>query len=167
MHIRSEAVMDHEAIRAIHIAAFADHPFSKQTEHRIVDGLREADALTVSLVAEQNGQVVGHVAFSPAFVNGESCAMYALGPIGVLPPFQRQGIGSRLVEAGLAALRGLDASACVLVGDPAYYSRFGFRSDPALTMEGIPQEVVLCLLLAAAPPAGSMTHHEAFSIGLH
>lgn len=167
MRIRFESVADHEAFRAIHIAAFANHPFSNQTEHSIVEGLREADALTVSLVAELNGQVVGHIAFSPALVDGEPCAVYALGPVGVLPPFQRRGIGTRLVESGLVALGGLDASACVLVGDPAYYGRFGFRSESALSMEGVPPEVFLCLPVAGPMPRGRVTHHKAFSVGAH
>jgi putative acetyltransferase len=165
MIIRPETSGDHEAIRQILIAAFADHPFSHQTEHLIVEGLRADDALTVSLVAEVNGKVVGHIAFSSVKIGGNDCGWLALGPVAVSPSHQRQGIGQALVNEGLKTIRNMDAQGCILVGEPAFYNRFGFRHDPALRMEGVPPEVLLCLPMSDEMLEGAVTHHPAFSIG--
>jgi putative acetyltransferase len=162
--VRFESTQDHEAIRQIHIAAFANHPYSHQTDHLIVDALRAAGALTASMVAEVAGEVVGHIAYSPVVIGGRHGSWFVLGPVGVLPARQRQGIGSRLVVEGLNRLRKLEAQGCVLVGDPAYYTRFGFRNDPRLTMEGVPPEVILCLPLSGEVPRGEVEHHAAFFV---
>ncbi len=166
MLIRREKPDDRASIRNILIAAFADHPYSHQTEHLIVEELRAAGALTLSLVAEVDGQVVGQIAFSPVWIDGQDCGWLALGPVAVLPAFQRKGIGQGLVNEGLKVLRERGAPGCVLVGDPAFYRRFGFRNNPALCFEGIPQEFFMCLPLADQVPRGSVTHHAAFSAGL-
>jgi putative acetyltransferase len=113
MEIRSENSRDHDAITAILIEAFADHPYSHQTEHLIVDALRRAKALSVSLVAETDKQVVGHIAFSPVTIDGEDCRWFALGPVAVARRLQRRGIGRQLIEAGLNALRSLVVSRSV------------------------------------------------------
>jgi putative acetyltransferase len=162
--IRPETPGDHDAITAVLIEAFADHPYSHQTEHLIVEELRRSKALIVSLVAEIDAQVVGHIAFSPVAINDAECQWFALGPIGVARRFQRRGIGGQLIKAGLDALRSLGAEGCVLVGDPAYYLRFGFRQDPALTMEGVPPENLMALPLGEHRPQGRVTHHPAFSV---
>jgi putative acetyltransferase len=166
MTIRPESANDYDAIRAILIAAFANHPYSHQTEHLIVEALRADNAMTVALVAEIDGKVVGHIAFSPAKIGGKECNWFTLGPIAVLPDLQRQGIGTSLVNEGLRTIRGLGAEGCVLVGDPAYYKRFGFRSDPALTMEGIPAENLMCLPIVEPVPRGEVSHHPAFWTGM-
>jgi putative acetyltransferase len=163
MLIRPESTGDYDAIRSILIAAFANHPYSHQTEHLIVEALRAAGTLTVALVAEVDGKVVGHIAFSPVWIDGADCNWLALGPIAVLPVVQRQGIGTRLVEEGLAAIRRIGAQGCVLVGDPAFYARFGFRHDPVLTMEGVPPQYLLCLPLADGVPSGAVSHDPAFA----
>jgi len=165
MIIRPETTSDHDAIRQILIAAFADHPFSHQTEHLIVEGLRADNALTVSLVAEVDGNVVGQIAFSSVKIGGKDHGWLALGPVAVLPPHQRRGVGQALVNEGLKAIRVLRAHGCVLVGEPAFYTRFGFRHDPALRMEGVPPEVLLCLPMCDEMPEGAVTHHPAFSVG--
>ena len=165
MIIRPETPADHDSIRDILIAAFANHPFSHQTEHLIVDGLRADDALTVSLVAEVDGQVVGQIAFSPVTIGGKDCGWLALGPVAVSPSRQRQGIGQALVNEGLKTIRNMGAQGCVLVGDPAFYRRFGFENNSALRMEGVPPEVLMCLPMADDVPEGDVTHHPAFSIG--
>ncbi len=82
----------------------------------------------------------------------------------MLPEFQRRGIGMGLVEAGLEAIRGLGARGCVLVGDPHFYERFGFRSNPALTREHVPPENLLCLPMAEPIPHGPVSHHPAFFV---
>ena len=162
---RPETPSDHGSIREILISAFADHPHSHQTEHLIVEALRADDALSVSLVAEVDGDVVGQIAFSPVTIGGNDCGWLALGPVAVSPSHQRRGIGQALVNEGLEAIRTLGAQGCVLVGEPAFYNRFGFRHDPALRMEGVPPEVLLCLPMCDGMPEGTVTHHPAFSVG--
>ena len=165
MIIRSETPRDLDAIRAVNIAAFAQHPFSQQTEHLIVEALRAADALEVSLVAEIDGEVVGHIAFSAAGIGGTSSGWFLLGPVAVLPDHQGKGIGRALVETGLDALRCRGACGCVLVGDPAFYRRFGFRQQPGITWVGVPDENVLCLSMSGDAPVGAVSYHPAFSAG--
>jgi putative acetyltransferase len=162
MRVRPETPDDYHVIRTILVAAFADHPYSHQTEHLIVEALRAGNALTVGLVAEVDGSVVGHIAFSPVKIGGVDCGWFALGPIAVSPGSQRQGVGKGLIAEGLSAIRGLGAQGCVLVGDPAYYHRFGFRHDPALAMEGVPPQYLLCLPMAQPMPQGHVSHHPAF-----
>ncbi|MGA9761324.1 MAG: N-acetyltransferase [Gaiellaceae bacterium] len=161
--IRPETPSDVDAIREINVAAFLDHPFSHQTEHLIVDALRVSGALDVSLVALAGGRPVGHVAFSKAGV-GASDGWFLLGPVAVLPDLQGRGIGSSLVRAGLEQLRSRRARGCVLVGDPGFYRRFGFRTVPGLTYEGVPDEYVLCLPFGTDAPRGSIHAHDAFSV---
>jgi putative acetyltransferase len=162
--IRPEATTDLDAIRAINVAAFAEHPFSEQTEHLIVDALRAAGALEVSLIAVAGGRIVGHVAFSRATVGGEH-GWFLLGPVAVMPGLQRRGIGSALVRAGLDEIRTRAALGCVLVGDASFYGRFGFRSYPQLTYDAVPQVHVLGLPFGTAAPSGAIHAHEAFKTG--
>jgi putative acetyltransferase len=121
MNIRSETPADYEAIMQVTYEAFKGKPYSDETEHLIILRLREAGALALSLVAEMDGQIVGHVAFSIVLINGEDIGWYGLGPISVAPAHQKQGIGSALVKEGLAKIRELGAKGCVLEGSPAYY----------------------------------------------
>ena len=164
MLIRPEKDVDLSAIRNIHIAAFANHPYSHQTEHLIVDALRDAGALSVSLVAEIDGDVVGHIAFSPAWIGGRDCNWYVLGPVGVLPELQGRGVGRGLIERGVEALRDRGAKGCVLVGNPVFYRRFGFRNIPELILEGVPAENFMCLPMAEEIPRGIVTHHSVFGV---
>lgn len=163
-HIRPETPADLEAIRRINVAAFADHPYSRQTEHLIVDALRAAGALEVSLVAVRDDRPVVHIAFSRATVGDAAGGWFMLGPVAVLPEFQGAGIGSALVVAGLAELRARGGMGCVLVGDPAFYERLGFSNFPDLSHEGVPHRNVLGLALAGAAPSGAIHAHEAFLI---
>jgi putative acetyltransferase len=161
--IRPESPAEVDAIREINVAAFLVHPFSHQTEHLIVDALRASGALEVSLVAHLGERAVGHIAFSKAKV-GSSEGHYLLGPVAVLPEYQGAGIGSALVSTGLEELRSRGADGCVLVGDPGFYERFGFRSLPQLTYEGVPGEYVLGLSFDKDSPVGAIHANEAFSI---
>lgn len=160
--LRDEAPGDVEAIAAVTRAAFEHHPHSRQTEAFIVAALRRAGALTLSLVAEVDGRVVGHVAFSPVRVSDGSAGWYGLGPVSVAPELQRQGIGSALIRQGLQRLRALGAQGCALVGEPGYYARFGFRADPALQLPGVPAEYFMSLPLGAARAGGTVSFHPAF-----
>ena len=164
MQIRPETEADHSSIRKIHIAAFANHPHSKQPEHLIVEALRAAKALSLSLVAEVKGDVVGHLAFSPVWIEEQDCGWFILGPVGVLPEFQRQGTGQGLIRAGLQTLRERGAGGCVLLGAPAYYCRFGFRRIPELILEGVPQENFLSLPMTERIPRGKVSYHSAFFV---
>jgi len=117
--VRDETPHDFTAIREINLAAFRDHPFSQQTEHLIVEALRGAGALELSLVAEVDGVVVGHIAFSSARIGDAPSGWFLLGPVAVTPQHQGRGVGRALIEAGLEALRRRGAGGFVLVGDPA------------------------------------------------
>ena len=161
--IRSEQAGDNEAITQVtydaFLGKFSDHP----TEHLIVNALREADMLTLSLVAEIDGNVVGHVAFSPVTINETFMDWYGLGPISVAPAFQKQGIGSKMIVDGLAKLRDLGAKGCVLEGSPAYYSRFGFKPKAGLTYHAAPAlEFFMALPFYDDIPTGQVEFHKAF-----
>jgi putative acetyltransferase len=163
MIIRTERESDFEPIAAITKAAFATEPHSQQTEQFIIAALRAAGALCVSLVAEEDSRIVGHVAFSRVEISDGTPDWYGLGPVSVTPELQRRGIGSALIRAGLAALQNLGARGCALVGDPAYYRRFGFRQGVALTLDGVPPENFLILPLVDGPEArGRVVFHDAF-----
>lgn len=162
--VRPETSSDINAIREVNRAAFEHHRFSQQTEHLIVDALRDDGALALSLVAVVDGHVVGHVAFSRACVGDDSAGWYLLGPLAVLPANQRAGVGSALVEAGLAGIGTLGALGCVLVGDASYYGQFGFSALPGLAYGGVPDEHVLGLALGERLPAGAIRAHEAFLV---
>src|SRR5512140_1919532 len=145
MIIRNEMESDINVISDVTRAAFENHPISKHTEQFIINALREANALTISLVAEIDGQVVGHIAFSPVTISDGATGWYGLGPVSVLPEYQKKGIGKSLISEGLSLLRKLGGQGCVLVGHPDYYKRFGFRNFPDLVCEGVPQEVFFAL----------------------
>ncbi|MCB0221649.1 MAG: N-acetyltransferase [Chrysiogenetes bacterium] len=162
MIIRKETASDIDAITEVTLAAFKTLEVSNQTEHFIVKALRAAGALTISLVAEINGRVVGHVAFSPIDISDGTTGWYGLGPVSVLPELHKQGIGKALINEGLALLKAKGAQGCALVGDPNYYERFGFKNDPGLSYEGVPPEFFLVLPFAAEIPEGTVIFHEAF-----
>ncbi len=163
MIIRPETPNDYEAITQVTLAAFGEKSYSAQTEHLIVKGLREAGALSLSLVAEADEHIVGHIAFSIVTINGENHGWYGLGPISVQPVLQKQGIGSKLIQEGLAQIRAMDAKGCVLEGDPNYYSRFGFKSYPQLIYEGAPApQYFMVLPFYDEVPTGKVEYHPAF-----
>lgn len=161
--IRPENLGDVEAISGITELAFRSHPYSNHTEPFIIDELRRSGGLSLSLVAEMDQQVVGHIAFSPVEISDGSRNWYTLGPVSVTPELQRQGIGQALVKTGLAELRTRGAEGCVLVGEPGFYGRFGFRNRPECTLDGVPQEFFLSLTLGKHSPTGKVKHHAAFS----
>jgi putative acetyltransferase len=162
MIIRKETASDIEAISQVTIAAFRTLAISNQTEHFIINALRAAGALTISLVAEIDGRIVGHIAFSPVIISDGAKDWYGLGPVSVLPEHQKQGIGKSLVIHGLDLLKEMGGQGCALVGDPNYYVRFGFRNYPQLIHEGIPQEVFLALPFSEKIPQGIVKFHEGF-----
>lgn len=160
--IRPERRDDVEAIERVTREAFASHPHSNRTEQFIVAALRKAGALTLALVAEREGVVVGHVALSPVTISDGSTGWYGLGPLSVTPVLQGRGIGSALVRRGLEQARALGANGCVLVGEPEYYARFGFAHDPGLGLAGVPPQYFLALRLRPCTASGDVRFHDAF-----
>ncbi len=168
IYVRHERAEDADAVRAVVHAAFLNHPMhapgAPPHEPALVDALRAAGALTLSLVAEDgDGRIVGHIAFSPVTVNGKDAGWHGVGPVAAHPSCQGRGIGSALINQGLGELRGLGAGGAVLVGAPEYYRRFGFRPDPALILEGVPPEYFLALSLEGGSPVGAVRFHPAFA----
>jgi putative acetyltransferase len=162
--IRPESPGDVATIYALTAAAFLNAPHTSHTEHLIVDALRAAGKLTLSLVDERKGAPVGHVAVSPVVVSDGSQGWFGLGPISVLPGYQGLGVGSGLMRSALQHLRELDAAGCVLVGEPAFYGRFGFRPEPGLVLPGVPAEYFQAIAFGATVPHGEVTYHEAFDV---
>lgn len=162
INIRSETKNDIEAITEVTIAAFKTLEISNQTEQFIIEALRAADALTISLVAEVDGRVIGHIAFSPVTISDGTQGWYGLGPVSVLPEYQRQGVGKALIQEGLSRLKGMHARGCCLVGHPEYYKKFGFENIPGLIHEGVPPEVFFALSFDGTLPQGIVTFHEGF-----
>jgi predicted N-acetyltransferase YhbS len=160
--LRPESPSDATAIEAVTVATFRDAPHAAHTEQYIVAALRRERALTMSLVAELAGEVVGHVAVSPIVLSDGSPGWFGLGPISVLPEHQGRGIGSRLMLEALQRPRARGAAGCVLVGDPRFYTRFGFRAEPSLTCPGVPAEVFLALAFGSALPRAEVRFHAAF-----
>lgn len=126
--IRPERAEDWQAIRAVNVAAFAT-----PDEARLVEQLRRDGDLVLSLVAERGGAIIGHVAFSRVRVEDSTRSHdgVALAPVAVTPSRQRQSVGTSLITRGLALLAEQDESMVFVLGDPAYYRRFGFDADAA------------------------------------
>jgi len=160
--IRSEADADVNAIAEVTVAAFKTLEISNHTEQFIIEALRAAGALTLSLVAEVDGRVVGHIAFSPVAISDGTKNWYGLGPVSVLPEYQRRGIGKALIQEGLSRLKDMNAQGCCLVGHPDYYRKFGFKNMPGLVHEGVPQEVFFALSFDGHTPHGTVTFHDGF-----
>ena len=160
--IRNETQSDVCAITEVTIAAFKTLEISNHTEQFIIEAIRAAKALTVSLVAEMDGRVIGHIAFSPVTISDGTSNWYGLGPVSVLPVYQRQGIGKALIQEGLSRLKGMNAQGCCLVGHPDYYRKFGFTNMSGLVHAGVPQEVFFALPFDGHTPQGNVAFHEGF-----
>ena len=160
--IRPEKPADHAQVGVVTSAAFAEVEHSDGSEVRIVEKLRADGDLTLSLVAEDAERIVGHVAVSPVTISDGSKGWYGLGPISVLPSHQREGVGLRLMQRAIADMREMGAKGIVLLGEPAYYRRFGFEHDPGLTYPGPPAEYFQRLVFDGAPPSGTVTYAPAF-----
>jgi putative acetyltransferase len=160
--IRNEIDADVDAITEVTVAAFKTLEISNHTEQFIVEALRANNALTVSLIAEVDGHVVGHVAFSPVTISDGTQNWYGLGPVSVLPEHQRKGIGKSLILEGISRLKGLNAKGCCLVGHPDYYRKLGFKNVSGLVHEGVPQEVFLAMSFDGQIPQGTVNFHDGF-----
>jgi putative acetyltransferase len=160
--IRNETHNDVCAITEVTIAAFKTLEISNHTEQFIIEALRAAKSLMVSLVAEMDGRVIGHIAFSPVTISDGTPNWYGLGPVSVLPAYQRQGIGNALIQEGLSRLKNINAEGCCLVGHPDYYKKLGFTNMSGLVHEGVPQEVFFALSFDGQTPQGNVAFHEGF-----
>ena len=160
--IRNERPGDIASIAYVTEEAFKTLEISNHTEQFIINALRSAEALTISLVAEMDGNVIGHIAFSPVTMSDGTSDWYGLGPVSVLPDYQSQGVGKALIEEGLSRLNDINAKGCCLVGHPEYYKKFGFKNVTELVHEGVPQEVFFALSFDGNIPRGEVTFHDAF-----
>ncbi|WHI46915.1 GNAT family N-acetyltransferase [Microbulbifer sp. JMSA004] len=161
--IRNESSRDIELIHRVIELAFREAPYTDHTEQFIVRALRRAGALFLSQVAELDGEILGHLAISPVNISDDSTSWYGLGPISVLPAHQGEGVGSKLVEKALADLKEQGAAGCVVLGDPNYYGRFGFKVVEGLVLPGVPAEYFQALSFNRNFPQGEVAYHEAFS----
>jgi putative acetyltransferase len=144
IEVREEGPGDVAAIRELNQRAFG-----QDQEGNIVDALRSSGAALLSLVATLNGRVVGHIMYSPLSVGGGVTGA-ALGPMAVLPEYQRQGIGSKLVEAGNRKLKDAGCPFIIVVGHADYYPRFGFRPASTYGIKcewEVPDDVFMVLVL--------------------
>ncbi|MBX2833118.1 MAG: N-acetyltransferase [Rhodospirillales bacterium] len=164
MLIREETAEDFAAINDLLASAFETAPHSQQTEHLIVDSLRKRGKLSLSLIAEEAGELVGCIAFSPVTIDGKACKWFGLGPVAVTPDRQGMGIGSELVQSGMRHLRADDARGCVVLGEPDYYGRFGFAPLPDLKLEGVADQYFMARPLVDEIPAGTVDYDLAFDI---
>ncbi|HTY94998.1 MAG TPA: N-acetyltransferase [Steroidobacteraceae bacterium] len=162
VRIRVETPADVQEIAAVTTDAFLNAPHTSHTEQYIVNALRTAGKLALSLVAEKVDTLIGHLAISPVSISDGTTDWYGLGPVSVLSGYQRRGIGSGLIHESLRILRDRGASGCVVLGEPEYYGRFGFRAQADLVLRGVPPEYFLVLSFAESKPRGAVTYHEAF-----
>lgn len=163
MQIRPERPGDEEAISLLTTAAFLTAEHSDGTEAQIVEQLRKARALLLSLVAEGETGISGHIAFSPVVIGGAGQGWVGLGPVSVAPAHQRGGIGGALTRDGLARMQAAGHGGCVVLGDPGYYARFGFAVTPGITYPGVPPEYFMALRFDGPLPQGEVAYHPAFT----
>jgi putative acetyltransferase len=162
--IRAERAGDRREVSDLITRAFASAPHASGTEAQIVERLRADGALAAAYVALDGVRVVGYAAFSAVRIDGTDRGWFGLGPVGVLPERQGKGTGGALIERGLAHLRADGAGGCVVLGDPAYYRRFGFEHDPALAYPGAPPIYFQRLVFAGEPPSGVVSYAPAFDV---
>ncbi|WP_092687145.1 GNAT family N-acetyltransferase [Acinetobacter kyonggiensis] len=161
--IRNESLADHAAISHVIEQAFNDQQYSSHTEQFIVHALRDAQQLTIVLVAVLNQEIVGHIAISPVSISSAVEGWFGLGPIAVSPKWQHHGVGSALINTALKQLKATGAAGCVVLGDPHFYAQFGFQPINHLILDGVPAEYFQALSFDGKFPQGIVTYHAAFS----
>lgn len=162
--VRPETPADLPEIAALTTRAFASAAHASGQEAAIVASLRARQALALSLVAERSGSIIGHAAFSPAPQETEQGKWFALGPLSVEPAEQRRGVGSLLVRTDMDLLAKAGAAGCILLGDPAYYRRFGFEVQPRLAPPGCPPDYFMVRPFADRLPLPGIRFHPGFDV---
>ncbi|MGA1790191.1 MAG: GNAT family N-acetyltransferase [bacterium] len=163
MNIRFEQHGDMEKIRNVHLQAF-----ETETEANLVDSLRNTGIELISLVAEENGEVIGHILFSPVTIDGD-IKITGLAPMAVLPGWQRKGVGARLIDEGLKACENAGYGAVVVLGHPGYYPRFGFMPSANFGIKSeydVPPEVFMVKELQKGvlkTITGTVKYHKVFN----
>jgi putative acetyltransferase len=166
LEIRVESVGEEAAIHHVNAQAFA-----RQNEADLVDALRDSGEFIISMVALHDGQIVGHVLFSPVRIESDDTVKQAiaLGPLAVLPDYQRQGIGLQLIEHGLQACKDNGFTIAIVLGHPTLYPRFGFVPAKPLGIQwehDVPEDVFMVMPLAdnaLAGVTGVVKYHTAFN----
>ncbi len=162
MEIRRERPEDRQAIHQLTTDAFAPMSYSDGTEPAIIDDLRAAGNLTLSLVTIKDDMLVAHVAFSPVTIGNNTNSWYGLGPVSVHPNLQRSGIGTALINEGLRVLEGMNADGCALIGNPKFYRRFGFVSNGSIQYPGVSDEIVQWKSFGKQRPEGLLVFSPEF-----
>lgn len=162
IELRAESTEDVSVIHEVVTAAFLQAAHTGHNEQYIVKALRNDNALALSIVAAREGTVIGYVALSPVAIADGTAAWYGLGPIAVVPHEQGKGVGALLMDYAISQLKKINANGCVLLGNPKYYSRFGFRVKEGLVLEGVPAEYFQARLLNGDWPKGQVMYHPAF-----
>lgn len=168
MIIREENTQDIKNIEELTLLAFTGHPHHKPgaspNEHLIINRLRDAGAMTLSLVAEDESGIIGHLAYSSVKIDGITSHWHALAPVSVSPSRQKQGIGSKMIEQSISLLKERNVDGLVVLGDPDYYSRFGFHHNHQFIIDGVPAKYFLAqsLININELPSGGITFHNAF-----
>jgi len=162
MNLRGERPEDVQGIYELTKLAFKSMPFSDGSEADRLNILRADKDLELSIVAVAEGKIVGHIAFSPVFLNEKFDHWFGLGPVSVLPELQKQGIGKALIKKGLSRLKDKKAKGCILIGNPDYYHRFGFIGDGQIQYRDYSQDIAQWLKFGKETPSGLLT----FSPGL-
>jgi putative acetyltransferase len=167
MIIRDEEKTDNIAVRKVNVSAF-----ETPAEANLVDTLREHAQSVISMVAEENGSIVGHIMFSPVHLSGDpELKVMGLGPMAVIPQYQNKGIGSALVKTGLNKCKELGVVAVVVLGHPHFYPRFGFSPSLDFGIDSeydVPAEVFMALELypnSLYGKTGRVKYHSAFRNG--
>ena len=161
--IRPERSEDHQAIHDVTQRAFARMPYADGNEQELISRLRDAGVLALSLVADHDGHIIGQVTITPAEAADGSLGWYALGPVAVEPAFKHQGIGSAMISSAIDWMKTQVAAGCILIGNPAYYGRFGFQPFPQLAPADQPAQFFQILPLGVAEPPCIIAFHPLFS----
>ena len=139
--------------------------FGREQEGDLVWALREQGAISLSQVAEYDDAIIGHLLMSPVLIEGEDIGWLALAPVSVWPECQNQGIASALITAALDCANELDWAGVVLLGNPEFYSRFGFKPASEFGLEyesATTGEQFMAMALKAQPVSGRVTYHPLF-----
>ena len=164
MIVRHEISSDFADIGRITELAFRDRPYAAGDEQKVIERLRASEALVLSLVAIEAGELIGHIAFSPAELSDGSQPWFALGPVSVVPDQQGKGVGSTLIRKGLGGIRSLGALGCILTGNPAYYHRFGFELTPEHVPSNESEDYFMLKMMGNQQPAGRFSFHRGFYV---